>query len=129
MTKHCHHRLGSTLETDLLDFEDRVIVRTTRQCMTCGEWLGMGESDETPVAAEVRAAELSDLASSHADSMESSGWGAWDYDSNPVADERWHTGWLGRVIFEHGRGRAFPDDAPAVIREVREQCGESGVKL
>jgi hypothetical protein len=75
-----------------------------RWCMDCEERLPIGLANDTPVVlVDVRAAELSDLASSHADHMESAGWSAWTHDGPPLRDDRWHAGWLGKAIFEHDR--------------------------
>lgn len=78
-------------------------------CDSCGEWLSLGESNESDerVAVEIRAAELANLAHSHADQMESYGWSCWsrgnsDDPCGTVSnDPRWHAGWLGREINEH----------------------------
>lgn len=59
------------------------------------------------VALEIRAAELADLAYSHADHVESSGWFAFSGDFEPpehLDPKRWHAGWLGRAIREHAKG-------------------------
>lgn len=55
---HTSRCRGDAFVNDRLDHEGQVIDRTTRQCLTCGTWLGMGPSDEEPVRVEVRAAEI-----------------------------------------------------------------------
>jgi hypothetical protein len=61
--------------------------------------------DTVRVRVEIRAAELSDLATSHATPSESQGWIDYALDRLCVSVPRdqWDAGWLGRIIHEHGR--------------------------
>lgn len=78
-------------------------------CDGCRDQVPLGPANDTPEAlVEVRAAELSHLATSHADHMESAGWSAVRYDAGPLDDSRWHAGWLGRVIFDERRAESMP---------------------
>lgn len=58
--------------------------------------------DAETLALEIRAAKLSNLADSHATSMESSGWSAHRYSSDHVLDNaEWHARWLAHAIWSH----------------------------
>lgn len=87
----------------------------SRRCSStfgCGEQLSLGESDEAPVAMEIRAAELSNLAESNADHMESSGWCAHaKREAEPLDDLRWMAGFLSREIDSHGDRETRDADA------------------
>jgi hypothetical protein len=86
------------------------------RCGHCGEYEALGPASDIPkVLIEIRAAELSDLAASHATPAESQGWidHAMDRDCVDVprappgdvllSEKEWDAGWLGRVIHEHLR--------------------------
>ncbi len=78
----------------------------SRICLTCNQVQPMGPATIMPaVAIEVRAAELSDLAASHATSAESQGWRDFDRDRDPLWSDAlhdgWSAGWLGRAINTH----------------------------
>lgn len=66
--------------------------------------------DTAAVRVEIRAAELSSLATSHATPAESLGWADWELDRLCVSVPRdeWDAGWLGRIIHEHGRSPKEP---------------------
>lgn len=94
------------------------------RCCDCGAYLSLGPAIDTPeVRIEIRAAELSDLATSHATPLESQGWFdyALDRDCVSVLRDEWNAGWLGRAIHEHGREsmREAMNADPLVWRIVR----------
>lgn len=80
---------------------------STRRCVDCNVRLPIGPAriapeDREQIVIEIRAAELADLFLSHANSMESSGWGAHRYSSDHVIDNaEWHAGWLAHAIWSH----------------------------
>ena len=79
-------------------------------CDKCGIRVGIHckprQATITPaVEIEIRAAELSNLAASHATSTESQGWHDFDRDRDPrwsnALHDGWSSGWLGRAIAMH----------------------------
>jgi hypothetical protein len=101
-------------------------------CATCGVWLPLGPSDETQVAVEVRAADLSNLARSYASTSESHGWALAQRDADLPAgleeDPEYLAGYYARVIFEHDDEQEEAA-ARAVAREVRDSIEPNGVRL
>ena len=95
-------------------------------CRDCRAWLGVGESDEKPVAVEVRAAEIAiqrgadgdPVHRALADGAEYAGWLDHAFDSNkaPDQDDEW-AGWLAREIATHH------DDPLAEAIEQAERAG------
>jgi len=79
------------------------------ECATCGTWLPLGPSDETPVAVEVRAAEIvadgGDCALMSFD--EFGGWHC-DWLTYPDSKSEWDAGDLARVIYDHDRDQGAP---------------------
>lgn len=84
----------------------------SKRCESCRHLQSLGPSVlTTDVLVEIRAAELSDLASSSASMPESRGW--LDYArgvdcprwaAGESLTKSWWAGWLGRAINSHGRG-------------------------
>jgi hypothetical protein len=99
-------------------------------CATCGAWLPLGPSDETPVAIEVRALEIFDSwPDGDQTDGEDAGWRAHMTGGDPDASPSMLAGWLAREIW---LGPAAADDTPAaraVAREVRDSIEPSGVRL
>ena len=89
-------------------------------CLDCGTWLPLGPSDEEPVAAEIRAAELAArvteqrargkspfLSDIGFDSAEIAGWIECQYDSEKLPEQPGeHAGYLARAIIEHNHARS-----------------------
>jgi len=105
------HVRSAALRRDDLD-AGRWPVRGSEPCLFCRLPLGLPcdptPANDTPDAlVELRAAELSDGAASHATPMESFGWFDFGLDRDPkgTADlrDQWSAGWLGRAINEHDR--------------------------
>jgi hypothetical protein len=95
-------------------------------CATCGAWLPLGPSAETPVAVEVRALEIFDSwPDGDQTDGEDAGWRAHMTGGDP--DASMLAGWLAREIW---LGPAAADNtARAVAREVRDGIEPSGVRL
>jgi hypothetical protein len=78
------------------------------RCVDCGEMLSLGPANDAGCAVEIRAAEIAaDGERGHCsdDTMEwdceRCGWLDWGVNNVP-AGNRWHAGYLARVIAEHG---------------------------
>lgn len=74
-------------------------------CQACDAWLPLGPSDETPVAVEIRAAELAEpgalLRNGHEGNGRCDVGDDWYSDHDEYPDD-WHAGYLARVIATHG---------------------------
>lgn len=86
-------------------------------CLDCGEWLSLGPAKldgerAATMTVEIRAAELADLADSHANRAETRGWIAFGMGKRfPIDDYHWSpqsadesAGWLARAIATHDGG-------------------------
>lgn len=89
------------------------MAETAGPCLDCGAWLSLGYSDETPVAVEVRAAEIAAtyptlhslrcaIERGEVDGAEYAGWIEHAFDSAKVPEQEgeW-AGYLARCIVEH----------------------------
>lgn len=81
------------------------LMRTTRVCAYCHTVYPLGPSDETPVAVEIRAAELAEpgalLRNGHEGNGRCDVGDCWYSDHDEYPDD-WHAGYLARVIATHG---------------------------
>ena len=83
-------------------------------CCRCGAWLSLGPANDTPEAlVELRAAELSDIATSHATSTEAHGWSLKDGEPS----DEFLAGYLGRVIYEHNHQGPHAPTWPVITEE------------
>ena len=83
-------------------------------CCDCRVYLSLGPAriaaeDRATIAVEIRAAELADLYSSHATSMESNGWASRQIDLTHTLDNgEWLAGYLAHLIWSHDEEQASP---------------------
>lgn len=111
-TKRCRGVSSGKRNMRVADPAPRDVWLTWSQCLTCGAWLPLGPSDESPVSVEVRAATIA----AHAVDKpgEPGAWTSfhedvgWFIASNkasrrsPIGSQE-YAGYLARIIFDHDR--------------------------
>lgn len=109
--RHTRRCLGWTINARSVLGADRSYMMRWQTCASCGAWLSLGQSDESAVAVEVRAAEIAEdhpVTCDHIDDgndCPECGWNDYSLDIDIDGTERdgYFAGWLARAIYDHDR--------------------------